>query len=220
MQQGDAVRVTWETNSELGNTGFNLYRGVSPDGWDRQLNEALIPSQAPGSPSGFTYTWEDRADLVAGVTYYYWLEDVNVDGLPTVHGPVSVVFSAPTVTLGGAQGSPTAALPALPWLWAAGAGSRRRGPGGWASQTALSLCTRVLRESPVWRNAGSTLHHRGVCADAATSATRPRSQPAGKWRKNWRCKSRSVSLSWKALVMIQPQRKTLWLTKSDFFDHN
>ena len=121
VQQGDAVRVTWETNSELGNTGFNLYRGVSPDGWDRQLNEALIPSQAPGSPSGFTYTWEDRADLVAGVTYYYWVEDVNVDGLPTRHGPVSVVFSAPTaVTLGGAQGSPTAALPALPWLWVAG----------------------------------------------------------------------------------------------------
>ncbi|MFZ2362387.1 MAG: hypothetical protein WA040_23810 [Anaerolineae bacterium] len=134
VQQGDAVLVTWETASELNNRGFNLYRGTSPDGWDRQLNSALIPSQSQGSPSGFVYTWEDRADLVPGTTYYYWLQDVDLSGALTVHGPVSVDFSVPTaVTLNGVQASPAAGAAALPWLWivagigaALGAGRLRR----------------------------------------------------------------------------------------------
>ncbi len=108
QQVADHVQVSWETVSELDNLGFNLYRGVSPDGWERQLNDALIPSQAPGSSGGHSYTWEDRAGLVSGQTYTYWLEDVDLNGATTLHGPVSVEFSAPTaVTLGSvnAQGS-------------------------------------------------------------------------------------------------------------------
>ncbi|MFZ2362390.1 MAG: hypothetical protein WA040_23825, partial [Anaerolineae bacterium] len=104
--------------SELNNRGFNLYRGTSPAGWDRQLNTALIPSQSQGSPSGFVYTWEDRDGLVAGTTYYYWLQDVDLSGAMTVHGPVSADFSVPTaVTLSGVQASPAAGAAALPWLW-------------------------------------------------------------------------------------------------------
>ena len=53
VQQGDAVVVTWETTTELENQGFNLYRGASPAGPDRQINETLIPSQAPGSSGEF-----------------------------------------------------------------------------------------------------------------------------------------------------------------------
>jgi hypothetical protein len=109
-QQGDMVVVTWMTVSEIDNRGFNLYRGVSPAGPDRQLNQHLIPSQSQGSPSGFLYTWEDRAELVAGVTYYYWLEDVDVSGALTRHGPVSATFGAPTaVTLGSLQAESTLA---------------------------------------------------------------------------------------------------------------
>ncbi|MFZ2360762.1 MAG: hypothetical protein WA040_15585 [Anaerolineae bacterium] len=105
--------TTWETASELGNMGFNLYRGTSPAGPDRQLNDLLIPSQSLGNPGGFVYTWDDYADLVPGTTYYYWLEDVALSGATTLHGPVSVDFAAPTaVTLSGvnAQGG----APALP----------------------------------------------------------------------------------------------------------
>ena len=96
VQQGDAVLVTWETNSELENRGFNLYRGTSAAGSDRQLNTTLIPSQSQGNPGGFIYTWEDRADLAPGTTYFYWVEDVNIYGAATRHGPVSVDFSVPT----------------------------------------------------------------------------------------------------------------------------
>ena len=117
VQTGDAVLLTWETNSELDNRGFNLYRGVSPGGPDRQLNQALIPSQAPGSPGGFIYTWEDRADLVPGTTYFYWVEDVDMNNVATRHGPVSVEYGAPTaVTLSRAA----AVTPGRAAPWAAG----------------------------------------------------------------------------------------------------
>jgi hypothetical protein len=126
-QQTDShIRVTWETASELGNVGFNLYRGVSQSEPDRRLNDLLIPSQSLGNPSaGFTYTWDDDADLVPGTTYYYWLEDVDVNNVATRHGPVSVDFTVPTaVTLNGVHASPAAGAAALPWLWVvAGAGA-------------------------------------------------------------------------------------------------
>lgn len=134
QQVSDHVLVTWETASELGNLGFNLYRGVSPAGPDRRLNDLLIPSQSVGNPGGFVYTWEDYADLVPGTTYYYWVEDVAINGAATRHGPVSVDYVAPTaVTVSGVQASPAApaALPLVGTLLAlltplAAAGLRRR----------------------------------------------------------------------------------------------
>ena len=115
-----ALMTTWQTASELNNSGFNLYRGTSPAGPDRRLNDLLIPSQSLGNPGGFTYTWDDSADLVPGTSYYYWVEDVDVNGAATMHGPVSVDFVVPTaVTLGSFQASPAAGAVALPWLWVA-----------------------------------------------------------------------------------------------------
>ncbi len=114
VQQGDFILLTWETNSELGNRGFNLYRGVDPAGPDRQLNATLIPSQSPGSPSGFIYTWEDRADLTPGTTYTYWVEDVDISGAATMHGPVSATYQVPTaVTLAALRTDRGAG--SLPW---------------------------------------------------------------------------------------------------------
>jgi hypothetical protein len=115
------VLLTWETASEIDNRGFNLYRGTSPGGPDRQLNAALIPSQSQGSPAGFVYTWQDEADLAAGQTYWYWLEDVSLNGVATQHGPVSVDYVGPTaVTLASVSASPATAPDGLAWLWVAG----------------------------------------------------------------------------------------------------
>ncbi len=114
VQLGDAVLVTWETNSELNNRGFNLYRGTSSAGHDRQLNTTLIPSQSPGNPTGFVYTWEDRADLVPGATYYYWLEDLDNQGVTTMHGPVSTTYVIPTAVTAGGLSAVAAAGSSLP----------------------------------------------------------------------------------------------------------
>lgn len=108
--QSDHVLVTWETVSEVNNQGFNLYRSTSPDAAGQKINATLIPSQAPGSVQGAVYTWQD-ADVAAGTTYYYTLEDLDLSGASSLHGPVSVAFQAPTaVTLGGL----TASAGALP----------------------------------------------------------------------------------------------------------
>ena len=114
VQSGDAILVSWETVSEVGNVGFNLWRGTTPDAPDAQLNSGLIPSQGPGSSQGFSYEWLDATNLVNNTTYYYWLEDVDIAGLITRHGPISATYAAPTaVRLLAADASP--ALPfALP----------------------------------------------------------------------------------------------------------
>jgi hypothetical protein len=90
------VLVTWETVSEINNAGFNLYRTTSADPQPGPADLlAFVPSQAPGSTAGAAYSWEDSS-VVAGNTYWYWLADVDLGGVSTLHGPVSVVYDVPT----------------------------------------------------------------------------------------------------------------------------
>ncbi len=91
--QGASVLVEWETVSEIGNLGFNLYRNVTADEPGDLL--AFVPAQAPGATQGAVYSYLDAA-VEAGQTYWYWLEAVDVSGATTLHGPVSVQVSAPT----------------------------------------------------------------------------------------------------------------------------
>jgi hypothetical protein len=85
---GETVILAWETATEIDHLGFNLYRSQSPDGAYSPLNSALIPSPLPpGSLTGAAYTWADE-DLTPGLTYYYQLEDVDIYGVRTKHGPV------------------------------------------------------------------------------------------------------------------------------------
>jgi hypothetical protein len=86
--QASSIQVKWETSAEIDNAGFNLYRGPSPEGPWNKLNQDLIPSQVPpGSPVGATYEWVD-SNIKMGATYFYLLEDVDVNGVATKHGPV------------------------------------------------------------------------------------------------------------------------------------
>jgi hypothetical protein len=88
----DNILLTWETTIEVNNVGFNLYRSDAAGGPYTQLNDALIPSQAPGSMMGATYTWRDKV-VIPGHTYFYKLEDIEVAGGRTYHGPVSAKLS-------------------------------------------------------------------------------------------------------------------------------
>jgi hypothetical protein len=60
---------------------------VAPRGVYRQINDDLIPCQSPGSPVGGAYTWLDMA-VERGVTYWYKLEEVDVQGRSRLYGPV------------------------------------------------------------------------------------------------------------------------------------
>ena len=87
----EGVLVRWETVNEIGNSGFNLHRGLAAGGPWTQLNSALIPSQAPGSNQGFSYEFRDD-NVVEGTTYFYLLETIDVRGASTQHGPISILY--------------------------------------------------------------------------------------------------------------------------------
>jgi hypothetical protein len=91
------VVVRWQTASEIDNVGFHLYRTESIDGLRVQLNRGLIPSLSPGSATGADYKFVDR-DVEIGRTYFYWLEDVDIHGVATLHGPVKVVYGLTQTT--------------------------------------------------------------------------------------------------------------------------
>jgi ELWxxDGT repeat protein len=86
------VTLAWSTESEIDNVGFNLYRAETEDGEYVKINETLI--SAKGSPTqGASYEFIDK-DVKNRTTYYYKLEDIDLFGTSTMHGPVSAVVRA------------------------------------------------------------------------------------------------------------------------------
>jgi hypothetical protein len=89
------VILQWLTVSEIDNAGFNIYRSTSKNGEYVKINDTLIPAE--GSPtSDASYEFVDR-DVKGRKTYYYKLEDMDLNGNTTMHGTVSV---APRLILG------------------------------------------------------------------------------------------------------------------------
>jgi hypothetical protein len=81
------VILEWKTESEIDNAGFNLYRSTSESGEYIKINDSLIPSQG-SSTQGASYEFVDK-DVKNRKTYYYKLEDIDLKGTATMHGPVS-----------------------------------------------------------------------------------------------------------------------------------
>jgi hypothetical protein len=111
----DRILLSWETVSEMNNAGFNLYRSASPAAPDALL--AFVPSQAPGSTQGASYSFDDT-EVAPGETWYYWLEDVDLNGATALHGPASATLQAPTaVTVTALEAQ--AATPGSVTIWGA-----------------------------------------------------------------------------------------------------
>ncbi len=72
------VRVTWKTESEISTAGFNVHRGDTPYGPFHQINSHVIPASGEMF-TGARYQFDD-AEAVAGPTFYYQLEEVELDG--------------------------------------------------------------------------------------------------------------------------------------------
>jgi hypothetical protein len=81
------VTLTWETATENDNIGFNIYRTESKNGKYVKINSAIIPAQGSAF-QGAKYTYIDNT-AKNRKTYYYKLEDLDVFGTPTLHGPYS-----------------------------------------------------------------------------------------------------------------------------------
>lgn len=94
----EGVAVTWETASEVGNAGFDLWRGDTATEPTVRLNGELIPSQSPGGGQGAAYAWVDTT-AQGEHPYFYWLDAVDINGTPTRYGPVSVPSTPTAVTV-------------------------------------------------------------------------------------------------------------------------
>jgi len=86
------VILTWTTQSEVNNLGFEVYRSAEENGEYAMIasyenNESL--QGAGNSNAAREYTYEDRM-LFNGETYWYQIADVDYQGVRTFHGPVSV----------------------------------------------------------------------------------------------------------------------------------
>ena len=96
-QNGPAVLITWRSGGEFHNLGFNVYRDVG--GARVQLNPSLIAGSAllmnevQQRHGAKSYAWIDRAP-VAGAQY--WLEDVDLNGARSMHGPIAVSSGPPS----------------------------------------------------------------------------------------------------------------------------
>jgi hypothetical protein len=81
------IIVVWTTESEIDNAGFNVYRAKAKDGKYSKINTALIPAKGSAT-QGASYEFTDT-NVQNRKTYWYKLEDINLNGTSTMHEPVS-----------------------------------------------------------------------------------------------------------------------------------
>ncbi|NKQ35254.1 MAG: isopeptide-forming domain-containing fimbrial protein [Chloroflexi bacterium] len=85
---GNNVQVSWVTESELDNAFFKVYRSQTND-FDTAALVTIVASQVPGgSGPGTSYEYQDS--VPERTVWYYWLVDVDTNGVETIHGPQSV----------------------------------------------------------------------------------------------------------------------------------
>ena len=76
------ILITWVTESELNNAGFNILRGVSKAGEFKVINLKGIIAGHGTTSEKHLYTYRDTT-AKPNVVYYYQLEDVSLDGKRT-----------------------------------------------------------------------------------------------------------------------------------------
>jgi hypothetical protein len=85
------VTMNWQTSSETGMAGFNLYRGDSSVFSSAvQLNTQLIVAFNNANGSSYQFTDDETS---AGQTYYYWLECIDTSG--TVSDIATLILEIP-----------------------------------------------------------------------------------------------------------------------------
>jgi subtilisin-like proprotein convertase family protein len=93
---GDGQVLTeWKTGYEVDNLGFNVYR---EEGGNRtRINQqpiagsALLAGDKTVLTAGEAYVWSDTLTSSQGVQY--WLEDLDLKGKSTMHGPFPVKYA-------------------------------------------------------------------------------------------------------------------------------
>ena len=85
VAEGD-VHLLWKTESEAGMTGYNVYRCTHENDRYEKINSAIIAAQ--NDPIENQYHFVDSPPM-SGI-YYYKLQQVEIDGTVSMHGPIMV----------------------------------------------------------------------------------------------------------------------------------
>ncbi len=105
----EGIQLNWKTGHEVDNLGFNIYR--DQDGHLVKLNPSPIAGSAllagPGRAltAGHSYVWWDKS-MQGTEGARYWLEDMDLSGQHTWHGPAisgEVAPSGPVIPQGPVQ---------------------------------------------------------------------------------------------------------------------
>jgi Peptidase family C25 len=150
---GRHIDLAWRTGFEVDNLGFHIYRddGGGPSRLTAApiIGSALLIGSGVALPAGQLYSWADTLPPDRPDHALYWLEDVDLQGRRTMHGPVrvakppagvrparseqalarSVVLAPPAGAASGPPQPPPAAPPLLgpgdenPGQWALAAGA-------------------------------------------------------------------------------------------------
>jgi len=86
------VQVAWVAQSETNHLGYNILRAQSNQADEALKINPLIISEGENLGTQISYSYAD-AEVDAGSTYYYWLESVDLGGISTLYGPLSVLVT-------------------------------------------------------------------------------------------------------------------------------
>ena len=87
------VNCTWTTATEASAIGFNVWRASSTSGTYRKVNSSLIKATGDAF-KGATYSFRDGV-VAPNATFFYKLEDIDLNGKGTLHDAVAVKTVVP-----------------------------------------------------------------------------------------------------------------------------
>jgi hypothetical protein len=90
INANNLVTLQWVTQTETNVLGYYIYRGKSEEASEAVLVSDMIA--ATNTSTTQSYVFVDN-ELQEQGTYYYWLQNLDMDGSNAFHGPVRVDYS-------------------------------------------------------------------------------------------------------------------------------
>ena len=91
--QESGITLTWQTENEIGIAGYHVWRSDNDKKDFSKITNSLIPA-SPDNLSSNEYSYSDK-NISHGVTYWYKIESISVDGSSEFFGPVSTIAVLP-----------------------------------------------------------------------------------------------------------------------------
>ncbi|HRY84513.1 MAG TPA: T9SS type A sorting domain-containing protein [Candidatus Cloacimonadota bacterium] len=88
----NSIQLQWITHSETNVAGFRIYRGNTEALDSATLLNVFIPASNTSQTQAYVFT---DTELTEPGIYFYWLENVDLDGGNNIYGPAQVNFTSP-----------------------------------------------------------------------------------------------------------------------------